>query len=264
MASYKESVLSGTSHRHTPKENKNRTISGETLVDNAAGHALLDQSIKALDLEWSIATMPREHGDATSTRTASVSRRRSTRLGLVEKARAGIVGNLSSLGKRGRETMEAGKDGVRGVAQDIQRRATLRTKNGGAEAGVDEPTTKRVRLSEETIRKDASPAPSAAPARRKPKTWLNKGLYVGQDRSFDPRLSEAKNKLKTASKSVSTGKARTILPLPMFGGQRLLDTGRNFRLPYDVYDPLPRGQPKPEEWKKTQKSECESCDTRPR
>jgi hypothetical protein len=42
--------------------------------------------------------------------------------------------------------------------------------------------------------------------------------------------------------------------LPMFAGERLLKMGRDFELPFDIYSPLPPGQPKPNEWRKTNKS----------
>jgi histone-lysine N-methyltransferase ASH1L len=40
----------------------------------------------------------------------------------------------------------------------------------------------------------------------------------------------------------------------MFAGERLLKMGRDFELPFDIYSPLPPGQPKPNEWRKTNKS----------
>jgi hypothetical protein len=40
----------------------------------------------------------------------------------------------------------------------------------------------------------------------------------------------------------------------MFAGERLLKNGRDFKLPFDVFSPLPPGQPKPDEWKKVNRS----------
>ena len=40
----------------------------------------------------------------------------------------------------------------------------------------------------------------------------------------------------------------------MFAGERLLKQGRDFKLPFDIFSPLPAGQPKPDEWKKTNKN----------
>lgn len=83
--------------------------------------------------------------------------------------------------------------------------------------------------------------------RPKKKVWLAQGLYVGQE--VDPRLEKVYGK-----RSSVHSQQRNFLPLPMFAGARLLELGRDFKLPYDVFNALPRGQPKPEDWKKTHKS----------
>ena len=87
------------------------------------------------------------------------------------------------------------------------------------------------------------------PTSRKPKkkVWLTQGLYVGQE--IDPRLEKVYGKRSSAHPQ-----QRNLLPLPMFAGARLLELGRDFKLPFDVFNALPRGQPKPEDWKKTHKS----------
>ena len=90
--------------------------------------------------------------------------------------------------------------------------------------------------------------------RPKTKVWLSQGLYIGQDRNFDARLTETKNKLKHNGEVAD--RQRSILPMPMFAGHRTLEMGRDFRLPFNVFSPLPPGQPKPEEWKRTRKSNC--------
>lgn len=93
-----------------------------------------------------------------------------------------------------------------------------------------------------------------APPRRK--RWLRSGLYIGQERDFDAKLTESKNRLKrTAIAAGKVRKVKRVLPLPMFTGERLLARGRDFRLPFDVYSPLPSRQPKPEEWRKVSRSE---------
>lgn len=83
--------------------------------------------------------------------------------------------------------------------------------------------------------------------RPKRKLWLTQGLYVGQD--VDPRLENIFGK-----RSCTFSQQRKLLPLPWFAGARLLELGRDFKLPFDVFNALPRGQPKPEDWKKTHKS----------
>ncbi|KAG9187810.1 palmitoyltransferase ZDHHC9/14/18 [Alternaria panax] len=76
----------------------------------------------------------------------------------------------------------------------------------------------------------------------KSKVWLKQGLYVGQDRDFDPRLSESQNR---ARKRVKKPREANILPLPIFACERLLNEDprhvfRDFKLPFDTYSPLPR------------------------
>ncbi|KAH8698143.1 hypothetical protein GQ44DRAFT_694189 [Phaeosphaeriaceae sp. PMI808] len=91
----------------------------------------------------------------------------------------------------------------------------------------------------------------------KPKTkpWLTEGLYVGQHREFDPRLSESQNRAKKRTKRVQREDA---LPLPMFAADRLLNedphhTFRDFKLPFDTYHPLPK-RVKVDGWVKLKKN----------
>lgn len=91
----------------------------------------------------------------------------------------------------------------------------------------------------------------------KPKTkaWLKQGLYVGQHRDFDPRLSETQNR---ARKRARKQRENLVLPLPMFAGDRLLSEDprhvhRHFKLPFDTYHPLPR-KVKVDGWVKLSKS----------
>ncbi|KAA8614933.1 protein containing SET domain [Pyrenophora tritici-repentis] len=79
-------------------------------------------------------------------------------------------------------------------------------------------------------------------ARPKSKVWLKQGLYVGQDRDFDPRLSESQNRAKKRTKKP---REDNVLPLPIFACERLLNEDprhvfRDFKLPFDTYSPLPR------------------------
>ncbi|KAK5100630.1 hypothetical protein LTS08_005381 [Lithohypha guttulata] len=86
----------------------------------------------------------------------------------------------------------------------------------------------------------------------KDKKWLTSGLYAGQTRNI---TSEPKNKRKSVSTTPQTttnlsDKDNYVLPLPMFAGERLLDLGRDFKLPFDVFSPLPAGHPQPEAYRK--------------
>jgi [histone H3]-lysine4 N-trimethyltransferase ASH1L len=99
--------------------------------------------------------------------------------------------------------------------------------------------------------------PTVAPKQKRAKTWLDKGLYAGQPAPLDytKGMSAAeKKKLAQLPELAPTGKVNKTFPLPMFAGLRLLINGRDFKLPFDVCNPLPPGQPKPDEWRKMTKS----------
>jgi histone-lysine N-methyltransferase ASH1L len=89
--------------------------------------------------------------------------------------------------------------------------------------------------------------------KKRSKTWLDTGLYAGQQGNMDwfaTYSEQEKNKIT----NMPSYKPYGLMPLPMWHGQRLLHSGRHFRLPFDVCSPLPPGQPKPDEWRKTTKS----------
>ena len=261
VGSYNENTLSGSIKRTNSRKSTiggSRTVSGKTLVDGdeEAQVQLMRQSIQPPDLDWKVDTVPRDDIN-TSEPQDKMSRKKSLREGMLERASSMMDKTKSVLGKRGREAVEAGKETLQGLKGS--RRASLRPR--GAESketpSFEGPVFKKTRLSDVTDAKAASPRPEL---KRKESTkpnvkrWLSQGLYVGQDRDFDPRLTETKNKLKKAASNQTPAKQRSLLPLPMFAGQRTLEVGRDFRLPFDVFSPLPQGQPKPDEWRKTQKS----------
>ncbi|OAX84099.1 hypothetical protein ACJ72_01535 [Emergomyces africanus] len=195
-------------------------------------------------------------------------RRRSSRLVLLEKT-GEMMGRASTvLGKRSREAMLKGKDRLK----VINRRASLRPRNAVREATshpttststADGPALKKRRVSKgdaidlekssaAAVKDGGAQTPKSKPAPYKRKKWLSHGLYAGQDRYFDPRLTEEKNRIKFEKKNAEERKK--VFPLPMFAGKRLIEDGRDFKLPFDIFSPLPPGQPKPDEWRKTNKN----------
>ena len=201
-----------------------------------------------------------KNSDKSKGDAEGATRRRSSRLTVLEKAGDIVNQATSVLGKRSRDAMEKSK----GKLKDVGRRASLRPRNALGEANappkpeVPEPKKRRVSESDAVLSKkkvqEELVQPPKPPPKRKPKRWLAHGLYAGQDRNFDPRLTEAKNRVKNAKANSSAPTQRKLLPLPMFAGERLLEQGRNFKLPFDIFSPLPVGQPKPDEWRKTNKS----------
>ncbi|KAF2131957.1 SET domain-containing protein [Dothidotthia symphoricarpi CBS 119687] len=146
------------------------------------------------------------------------------------------------------------------------RKEALRNLAGAGDSSVDTPSRSHT-LVKKTLRRSASTStlPSATAATsskrdseqgydsaegqeqkefQKPKTklWMKQGLYVGQHRDFDARLSESQNRAKKRAKK---NKESGVLPLPLFAGDRLLtedprEAFRDFKLPFDTYSPLPR------------------------
>ena len=259
IGSYNENVLSGTAkHRRKRKaEGDERNVSDETLVNiGVSQQRFVQESVQILDRGWTLGAMPGENLKKSIEAERVVKKRQSMPLEILEKASDMVEKTKSVLGKRGRETVEAGMEKLQSLKGD--KRASLKPREVEIPS-LEEPSKKRARFSDVTglVSKSMfAPADLDRKAARTPSTkrWLSQGLYVGQDPDFDPRLTETKNKAKKATARRLTGGQRTMLPLPMFAGQRTIQMGRNFRLPFDVFSPLPAYQPKPEEWKKTHKS----------
>ncbi|KAJ4259610.1 hypothetical protein NW762_007540 [Fusarium torreyae] len=105
--------------------------------------------------------------------------------------------------------------------------------------------------------KEAEAEPVTNTRKRRVKKYLDKGLYAGQDAPID--ISKGltmgeKKALAQLPELIPSGRANKTMPLPMFNGLRTLIEGRDFKLPYQVCNPLPPGQPKPDEWKKMTKN----------
>ena len=286
-------------------ETTSRSISGKTLVVSTRQSSLLENSITALDLPWSMGTLfkddsgaPILHGedDARSRETMTVVKdnqeknsqaaarsakieenvrrreakeaaadakasRRSLRTSIIARAGEAVFDLASSvLGKRPGGMIEKSSDTI----GELKRRASLRPRSvvepmRGTTPPSETSTIKRRRVSGNSIAELATEAAGLSMPRkplpvRTAKRWLNSGLYTGQTRDFDGRLSERKNKRKQSTKDSSTVQENKVFPLPMFAGERLLKHGRDFKLPFDVFSPLPQGQPKPDEWRKTNKN----------
>jgi len=236
-----------------------RNVSGATLVpedSNTAGPVqhLLDNGIQALDMDWDVEKFPqRQEPDATSD---NKTKKQTSRLSTIGNA---IVSTVSVLGKRGRQAIESGKEKLQLFKDEkkLGKRASMAMID--ADDAGDHP---RKRVKVEVKHEKLLAVPVVTPAAShlhgwQRKRWLGKGLYIGQERDFDARLNEARNKKKRASTATlpaphESTQNRT-LPPPMFTGERLLEQGhRDFKLPFDVFCPLPPGHSKPDAWGKFQ------------
>ena len=261
IGSYNENVLSAKQSRSARKqrtERGSRTNSSEALIkdnENTPDARLLQQSVQALDEDWSVGAMPGDNLRLSTKDEKGAKARRSTRLAILDQASSIIERATTVLGKRGHETFEAGmkeSQKAKGDNKPISLRPTE-----SEIPSVEGPSRKRARFSEAKISKIQSMTAGEGEHRiikRPTKPWVAQGLYVGQHRIDDARLTETRSKeRKTLNIRPKVGE-RAAMPMPMWIGDKIVETGRDFKLPFDVFSPLPPGQPKPDEWKKTQKS----------
>jgi histone-lysine N-methyltransferase ASH1L len=182
--------------------------------------------------------------------------KRSSRVSMLGKA-GDIMSDMATsvLGKRPRSALEKGKGMLEGAKKSLRPQSIIEPLTAKTPA-LEGPMTKKRRLSDGDVQKidrTASVPTKKQILQRKHKRWLASGLYAGQARTFNPCLNESKNK-KLTEKPKEPQKENVVVPLPMFAGERLLKQGRDFKLPFDIFSPLPAGQPKPDEWKKTNKN----------
>ncbi|CAF9916368.1 MAG: hypothetical protein ALECFALPRED_010679 [Alectoria fallacina] len=261
VSSYNENILSAKQSHSVRKQGAhggNRTISGETLIDgheNISHKRLLQQSVQALDEDWNIGAMPGDNLRLSIKGEDGAKRRRSARLDILDRTSSMIEKTTTVLGKRGRETVEAGMEKIRALKGDTKRPG-LRPRELESPS-FEGSSRKRARFSEVRLsdEKSAEPSEGGRKVTKKPtKPWVAQGLYVGQHRSDDARHSETKNRENFFLSTLPEAGERAIMPMPMWLGDKIIGMGRDFKLPFDVFSPLPPGQPKPDEWKKTQKN----------
>jgi histone-lysine N-methyltransferase ASH1L len=293
VGTYNVKVLSGTAI-HAPKkyskdpaviEARRRTISGDTLVSalgsgNAStetvekdANRLVRNGIEALDLEWSVKGLPKSRSQIglggspkKSAKQRDLDRRRSTRSS--GEQIESLTKKLSVLGKRSRKTLEDGltkaKRELRNLA-DTNEYAKIDTKPvvhevwSNGKLVVDEPPKKKKKVEEVIEAKvksedDKKPESKKAKGGKREKVWLSKGLYAGQEHKNFDWFKDLSTVSRDEISKLPPYQPNNFMPLPMWHGQWLLHVGRHFKLPFDVCSPLPPGQPKPDEWRKTSSS----------
>ncbi|CAO2657675.1 Nn.00g038010.m01.CDS01 [Neocucurbitaria sp. VM-36] len=168
---------------------------------------------------------------------AQAARRRTS--SRVTDLRKEALRNLSGVGDVVASTIAGGKAFIRGTL----RRSASESRLKATQASPIPGSLKRSRTAMEAEDKNQhSQMQEKEYLKPKSKVWLKQGLYVGQHRDFDPRLSESQNRVKRRNKK---SKENTTLPLPIFACDRLLNEDprhvfRDFKLPFDTYSPLPR------------------------
>jgi histone-lysine N-methyltransferase ASH1L len=272
-------------------KDRRRTVSGDTLVGLASNNSstetvqrnanrLVRDAISTLDLKWSPKALPKSRsqiglgGSSKKSAKQQEAARRATRAS-GEKIES-LTKKISVLGKRRRKTFEEGLGGLTRAARELKRLADtnefagIETKpvihevwSNGKLVVPESPRKKR--KAEEAAKKKAEKESEKEPERaeeKKPekkssgkrvKVWLNKGLYAGQTQNFN-WFKDSSGQTQKDMADIAPYKPNSFMPLPMWHGQRLLHVGRDFKLPFDVCSPLPPGQPKPDEWRKTSSS----------
>ncbi|KAI1370742.1 SET domain-containing protein [Hypoxylon crocopeplum] len=185
-----------------------------------------------------------------------------------------LAQKVSSLGKRARKTFEKG---ISKMSRELRR-----LQDTDEFAGIDkkpvlfttwangkfispenpEPPRKKAKVATETPEAPAAepePVVEEGPAvkKRRVKKYLDRGLYAGQETPVDiyKGLSAPEKKtLAQLPELTPSAQVNKTLPMPMYTGMRTLIQGRDFKLPFDICNPLPPGQPKPDEWKKITKN----------
>ncbi|KAJ8106953.1 hypothetical protein OPT61_g9197 [Boeremia exigua] len=148
--------------------------------------------------------------------------------------------NITGVG----EAVATSLAGGRSLVQNILRRSASDSHLKSTTSSASPSSSRRPRTATDTPEEDTTDTSLEQRQYLKPKTkaWLKQGLYVGQHRHFDARLSETQNRAKRRAKKQ---KESSVLPLPMFAGGRMLEEDphyvyRHFKLPFDTYNPLPR------------------------
>lgn len=286
---YNLAKLSGTDGHGKRRANgdmvadrRRRTISGDTLVGSvevaaaaAAGtpssatrrqNRALKAGIDALQLQWSPAGLDTPRTRRQARQLPGAQRASAARFSGVSS----LGSKLSTMGRRGRRAVD------KGVAK--MSRELRRLQDTNEFTGVDERPVVHTVWSNGKYVDPKEPAPPArekakvepAPEpdedeaepitntrKRRVKKYLDKGLYAGQDAPLDMSkglTTAEKKKLAQLPELIPSGRVNKTMPLPIYTGLRMLLAGRDFKLPYQICNPLPPGQPKPDEWKKMTKS----------
>ncbi|KAJ9661944.1 hypothetical protein H2198_001696 [Neophaeococcomyces mojaviensis] len=288
----KDALVADPAQGANATADKQRNISGETLVEEAgvSKTTLLKEGINALDLKWNMSNVfnrspaqeeaeEEQEADDSSTIEVAVDagtnlqeqkqHREAKRAKIVENTkkweqrRKVAEKNATRRSSRASMLLTKANDLVSEITSTVLGKRVRDAAKGKEIQEEQEPDSKKARIDSPSANPQTNDATLSSVARAmrsrapKDKKWLISGLYAGQSRAFDPSLNENKNKRKffgLSSTLSNSQKESSVLPMPMFAGARLLTTGRDFKLPFDVFSPLPTGQPKPDEWKKVNKN----------
>ncbi|KAI3327146.1 SET domain-containing protein [Xylariaceae sp. AK1471] len=263
-------------------DRKRRTTSATTLVETPEGSMSpesvmktattpVKDTIHASDSRSSARDTKSPKSKASKKQEDASPKRIATRRSGLEAET--LATKLSNLGKRGRKTFEKG---VAKMSRELKRLQDTNEYSGIDTKPVlytywangkyvdpsapEEPPTKKVKMQDDSAydvpemeEEEAAVVEDPTPKKRHLKKWMDRGLYAGQEAPtdiFKGLTANEKKKLAQLPELAPSAKINKTLPAPIFLGLRTLIEGRDFKLPFDVCNPLPPGQPKPDEWRK--------------
>jgi palmitoyltransferase ZDHHC9/14/18 len=247
VATYNVQILAGTAI-HTPTkylEKHHKNVVHGSLEDVAKKDNATPAKKKTPRSKSEAADMNDPVEEQLAAEAAQAARRRTS--SRVTDLRKEVLRNISGVGEAVASTLSGGKALLQGTLRRSTSEPHLKSASSAA-------SLKRTRAAME-VEETKQPQEETLFAKPKSKAWLKQGLYVGQDRDFDPRLSESQNRAKKRSRKP---RENVVLPLPIFACDRMLNEDprhvfRDFKLPFDTYSPLPR-KVKVDGWVKLNKS----------
>jgi [histone H3]-lysine4 N-trimethyltransferase ASH1L len=260
-------------------EKKRRTISGPLPIDieqqEQHGESPARPTLEALIKEVSSKKAPKKEVSASPmVKSAKNSKKRALSPEPPKRATRStgmqaetLATKLSTLGKRGK------KNFVQNLSKMTREMRRLQDTNEFS--GIDtkpvlyttwakgkyvdprvEPPAKKQKKAAEPVKDDTPEELAAVPQipapQRKVKKWMAHGLYSGQEGPLDYTRHLTPNEKKAIvdmPELIPSQTVNRVLPMPIFNGLRQLIQGRDFKLPFDICNPLPSGQPKPASWK---------------
>lgn len=250
VATYNVQILAGTAI-HTPTkylEKHHKNVVHGSLEELARKEKATPMRKKMLKRKSEMTDASDQVEDQLAAEAAQAARRRTS--SRVTDLRKEVL-RKSGVG----DTVASMYSGGKAFVKSTLRRSTSEPSFKSGQSASSAASLKRSRAALEDGDADSQDQEEKIFSKPKSKVWLKQGLYVGQDRDFDPRLSESQNRAK---KRVKKPWQASILPLPIFACERLLNEDpkhvfRDFKLPFDTYSPLPR-KVKVDGWVKLNKS----------
>jgi palmitoyltransferase ZDHHC9/14/18 len=254
VATYNLQILAGTAI-HTPTkylETHHKKVLHGSLEDAVKTSPAATPTKRAPRFKQS----PGDSSDAAEqqlvTEVAQAAQRRSSR-GTDLRRQAAL--NLSGVGEAVANTIAGGKELVQRALKRSASDSRLRSSTQSAFPASPKRPRTAPKFETDEDEEDEEEQVQKVFVKPKLKQWMTQGLFVGQTRDFNARLSESQNRAKRKTRTV---KENEVLPLPMFSYAAAMEmdprtSNRDFKLPFDLFNPLPR-RIKVEGWTKLSKS----------